>query len=64
MLTRLGEASPSILKPKLHEMLLRFTEALLRQTFHTLACKAVHTVKVRCCRWIVSTHDRPATTQP
>jgi len=47
-----------VARPKLREMLLRFTEALLRQTFQTVACNAVHSVEARCCRWILSTHDR------
>ena len=47
-----------VARPKLREMLLRFTEALLRQTFQIVACNAVHSVEARCCRWILSTHDR------
>jgi CRP-like cAMP-binding protein len=35
-----------------------YTEALLAQTFQTVACNAKHTVEARCCRWILSTHDR------
>jgi CRP-like cAMP-binding protein len=45
-------------RPAVRELLLRFTEALLRQTFQTVACNAVHSVEARCCRWILSTHDR------
>jgi CRP-like cAMP-binding protein len=33
-------------------------EALLGQTFYTVACNAVHSVDARCCRWILSTRDR------
>jgi CRP-like cAMP-binding protein len=39
-------------------LLHRFTEALLAQTFQTVTCNAVHTVEARCCRWLLSTHDR------
>ena len=33
-------------------------EALLAQTFYTVACNAVHSVDSRCCRWILSALDR------
>ena len=42
----------------LRVLLLRYTEALLAQTFQTVACNAVHSVEARCCRWILSTRDR------
>ena len=44
--------------PGLRQLFLRYTEALLAQTFQTVACNAVHNVEARCCRWILSTHDR------
>jgi CRP-like cAMP-binding protein len=44
--------------PALRVLLLRYTEALLAQTFQTVACNAVHTVEARWCRWILSTRDR------
>jgi CRP-like cAMP-binding protein len=53
---RLGEAFDT--SPAVRGLLLRFTEALLAQTFQTVACNAVHTVEARCCRWILSTRDR------
>ena len=53
---RLHEAADA--RPAIRQLLLRFTEALLRQTFQTVACNAVHSVEARCCRWILSTHDR------
>jgi CRP-like cAMP-binding protein len=31
---------------------------LLSQVFQSVACNAVHSVDARCCRWILSTHDR------
>jgi CRP-like cAMP-binding protein len=52
-LRRAADASPDI-----RHLLLRYTEALLAQTFQTVACNAVHTVEARCCRWILATHDR------
>lgn len=45
-------------RPGIRQLLLRFTEALLAQTFQTVACNAVHSVETRCCRWILSMHDR------
>lgn len=53
---RLHEAADA--RPAIRQLLLRFTEALLRQTLQTVACNAVHNVEARCCRWILSTHDR------
>jgi CRP-like cAMP-binding protein len=44
--------------PKFQDVLRRFVEALLAQTFQTVACNAVHPVEARCCRWILSAHDR------
>ena len=44
--------------PPLRQLLLRYVEALLAQTFQTVACNTVHGVEARCCRWILSTHDR------
>jgi CRP-like cAMP-binding protein len=45
-------------RPKLRQLLNNYGEALLAQTFQTLACNAVHAVEARCCRWILSMHDR------
>jgi CRP-like cAMP-binding protein len=45
-------------RPDMRRLLQRYTEALLAQTFQTVACNAVHSVEARCCRWILATHDR------
>jgi CRP-like cAMP-binding protein len=45
-------------RSRVQELLLRYTEALLAQTFQTVACNAVHSVEARCCRWILCTQDR------
>lgn len=45
-------------RPKIRHLFFSFTEALLAQTFQTVACNAVHSVEARCCRWILSTRDR------
>jgi CRP-like cAMP-binding protein len=55
-LERLRDAAKA--SPAVDELLRRYTEALLAQTFQIVACNAVHTVEARCCRWILSTHDR------
>lgn len=47
-----------VARPTTRQLFLRYTEALLRQTFQTVACNAVHSVEARCCRWILSTRDR------
>ncbi|WP_262299883.1 Crp/Fnr family transcriptional regulator [Microvirga sesbaniae] len=44
--------------PNLQRQVLAYNEALLAQAYHTVACNALHPVEVRCCRWILSTHDR------
>jgi CRP-like cAMP-binding protein len=44
--------------PKIRQLVLNFTEALLTQTLQAVACNAVHSVEARCCRWILSTRDR------
>lgn len=46
------------MRPALQAQVLGYNEALLAQAYHTVACNAVHTVEARCCRWILSTHDR------
>jgi CRP-like cAMP-binding protein len=45
-------------RPTFQRRVLAYNEALLAQAYHTVACNAVHTVEARCCRWILSTHDR------
>jgi CRP-like cAMP-binding protein len=45
-------------KPAVRDLLRRYVEALLKQTFQTVACNALHSVEARCCRWILSMHDR------
>jgi CRP-like cAMP-binding protein len=36
----------------------RYREVLLRTTLQIVACNAVHSVRQRCARWILITHDR------
>jgi CRP-like cAMP-binding protein len=44
--------------PALRQVIANFGEALLTHTFQVLSCNAVHPVEARCCRWILSLHDR------
>lgn len=36
----------------------RYREVLLRATLQIVACNAIHSVRQRCARWILTTHDR------
>jgi CRP-like cAMP-binding protein len=44
--------------PAMRDLLRRYIEALLKQAFQSIACNGLHSVEARCCRWILSTHDR------
>jgi CRP-like cAMP-binding protein len=39
-------------------LLLRYTQALLRQTAQSVACLQHHPIDERCARWLLQTHDR------
>jgi CRP-like cAMP-binding protein len=45
-------------RPRLKQLLSKYAEALLAQTFQTVSCNAVHGLEARCCRWILSLQDR------
>jgi CRP-like cAMP-binding protein len=45
-------------RPKIRQLLLRFTEAMMSRVLQNVACNAVHSVEARCCRWILSIQDR------
>jgi len=45
-------------RPAFRQLIMRYGEAFLAQTFQTVSCNAVHPVEARCCRWILSMHDR------
>lgn len=42
----------------LHNLLLRYTQALMNQISQAVACNRLHSVEERCCRWLLLTHDR------
>lgn len=44
--------------PKLQNLLMRYTVALLNQVAQSAACNRVHTVDERCARLLLMTHDR------
>ncbi len=45
-------------RPKVRQLFICYSEALLAQTFQIVACNAGHGVEARCCRWILTSHDR------
>jgi CRP-like cAMP-binding protein len=42
----------------LHELLQLYTQALLNQITHLSACNRLHSLKQRCCRWLLGTTDK------
>ncbi|MFL5331525.1 MAG: Crp/Fnr family transcriptional regulator [Gemmataceae bacterium] len=42
----------------LYQTLIRYHAAYLTQISQSVACNGLHTVKHRCCRWLLATHDR------
>lgn len=44
--------------PVLHHLIVCYAEVLLIQIFQSVSCNALHSVEARCCRWILSMHDR------
>ncbi|WP_046869538.1 Crp/Fnr family transcriptional regulator [Microvirga massiliensis] len=42
----------------LRQLFWNYGEVLIAQTFQTVSCNAVHAVEARCCRWVLSMHDR------
>jgi CRP-like cAMP-binding protein len=42
----------------LYSILCRYCNALITQIAQSVACNAAHSIKQRCCRWLLMTHDR------
>ncbi|WP_020476565.1 Crp/Fnr family transcriptional regulator [Zavarzinella formosa] len=42
----------------MHRLLARYHAAFLTQTAQSVACNGLHSVRQRCCRWLLMTHDR------
>jgi CRP-like cAMP-binding protein len=36
----------------------RYADALLAQVMQSVACNALHPIEARCCRWLLTAHDR------
>jgi CRP-like cAMP-binding protein len=43
---------------KFHNLLLRYTQALITQISQTAVCNRLHTVEQQLCRWLLLSHDR------
>lgn len=43
---------------KFHNMLLRYTQALITQISQTAVCNRLHSVEEQLCRWLLLSHDR------
>ena len=46
------------LRPNVRQLIRRFSEAMMISVLQNVACNAVHSVEQRCCRWILTIHDR------
>ncbi len=45
-------------RSKIRQLVQRFAEAMMTRILQNVACNAVHSVEARCCRWVLSIHDR------
>jgi CRP-like cAMP-binding protein len=43
---------------ELHDLLLNYTRAFIKQVTQTAACNAIHTAEERLARWLLMCHDR------
>ena len=43
---------------RFHELLLRFTQAILTQISQTAVCNRLHSIDQQLCRWLLLSHDR------
>ena len=48
---------------ELYRRVQRYTCAFLFQICQSVACHSIHSVEKRCCRWLLSLHDRTATAE-
>jgi CRP-like cAMP-binding protein len=44
--------------PGFREIILKYQAAFLTQLTQSAACNGLHTVPQRCCRWLLTSHDR------
>src|SRR5204863_31737 len=45
-------------KGTLHSLLRRYHSAFLTQVSQSAACNGLHSIRQRCCRWLLMSHDR------
>ena len=43
---------------KFHNLLLRYTQALITQISQTAVCNRLHPIEQQLCRWLLLSHDR------
>jgi CRP-like cAMP-binding protein len=41
-----------------YNVVIRYTQALTTQIMQTTVCNGLHSAEQRCCRWLLTTHDR------
>ena len=44
--------------PHVRDLFARYSDALLAQVMQSVACNAFHPLDARCCRWLLTAHDR------
>jgi CRP-like cAMP-binding protein len=44
--------------PHVRDLFARYSDALLAQVMQSVACNAFHPLEARCCRWLLTAHDR------
>lgn len=44
--------------PKLHDILVRYSDCLIAQVLQSVGCATVHPLEARCARWLLLAHDR------
>jgi CRP-like cAMP-binding protein len=44
--------------PHVRSIFCRYADALLAQVMQSVACNALHPIEARCCRWLLTAHDR------
>ncbi|MCR5876904.1 helix-turn-helix domain-containing protein [Phenylobacterium sp. J426] len=47
--------------PRVADLFARWADVMIAQLMQSIACNALHDVEQRCCRWLLSTHDRAGT---
>ena len=44
--------------PQVRNLFCRYSDALLAQVMQSVACNTFHPIEARCCRWLLTAHDR------